>query len=162
MCAALPSSERIPLPRWPFFRLLVFDKLLQCCLSHARPGTRQESLTTACFWLSATGLVAVARCMRPARKSKRVSASTLGCRARDKRQLNESYQRTQKLGDPDDEVDDVAAWVTKSRTTAQEAKTAARAKAAAEARRRQEQEVRADFSGSLVCPVVVGVLLCDL
>ena len=85
-----------------------------------------------------------------------MEASTLCCRAREKRQLNETYQRTQKLGDPDNEVDDVAAWVTKSRITAEEAKAAARAKAAAEARRRQEQEVRANSSGFL-CPFVVGV-----
>ena len=54
----------------------------------------------------------------------------------------------------------MAAWVTKSRVTAEEAKTAARAKAAAEARRRQELEVRAYSLSFLFCPFVVDVLFC--
>jgi hypothetical protein len=74
-------------------------------------------------------------------------------RARERRKQQESLAATKKLGEPEDEIDDVMAWVQKSRglTEAQKAEGAARrkeeaarrrAKAAALEEEEDEEEVR--------------------
>ena len=62
------------------------------------------------------------------------------CRKREKRKMEESLKKVKTLGQADEDVDDLAKWVTKSRTREEEDKELARAEALA-AERRQAEEV---------------------
>ena len=66
--------------------------------------------------------------------------ATLSCsfRRREKRLLDESLRKVKTLGQADEDVDDLAKWVTKSRTTAEEEKELARLQAAAAALKAEE------------------------
>jgi hypothetical protein len=48
-----------------------------------------------------------------------------GCRARERRQQQEALDKQKKLGEGGDDVDDVLAWVSRSRVTEQQRKAAA-------------------------------------
>ena len=52
--------------------------------------------------------------------------------------LDESLRKVKTLGQADEDVDDLAKWVTKSRTTAEEEKELARLQAAAAALKAEE------------------------
>lgn len=60
------------------------------------------------------------------------------CRKREKRLLDESLRKVKTLGQADEDVDDLAKWVTKSRTVAEEEKELARLQVAAAALKAQE------------------------
>jgi len=63
------------------------------------------------------------------------------CRKREKRKMEESLRKVKTLGQADEDIDDLAKWVTKSRTKAEEEKELAREEALAAAERRQNEQV---------------------
>ncbi|DBA93483.1 TPA: hypothetical protein ACH3X3_013582 [Trebouxia sp. C0006] len=69
---------------------------------------------------------------------------------REKRKMEESLRKVKTLGQADEDIDDLAKWVTKSRTKAEEEKELAREEALAAAERRQnEQEEEEDEEAQL-------------
>lgn len=61
------------------------------------------------------------------------------CRKREKRKMEESLRKVKTLGQADEDVDDLAKWVTKSRTREEDDKELAREEALAAERRQAEQ-----------------------
>ncbi len=55
--------------------------------------------------------------------------------------MEESLRKVKTLGQADEDIDDLAKWVTKSRTKAEEEKELAREEALAAAERRQNEQV---------------------
>ena len=64
------------------------------------------------------------------------------CRKREKRKMEESLRKVKTLGQAEEDIDDLAKWVTKSRSRAEEEKELAREEALAAAARRQAEQVR--------------------
>jgi hypothetical protein len=75
------------------------------------------------------------------------------CRKREKRKMEESLRKVKTLGQADEDIDDLAKWVTKSRTKAEEEKELAREEALAAAERRQNEQVWATciYTAPYVC-----------
>lgn len=67
------------------------------------------------------------------------TAHLVCCRKREKRKMEESLRKVKTLGQADKEVDDLAKWVTKSRTREEEDKELAREEALNAQRRQAEQ-----------------------
>lgn len=80
------------------------------------------------------------------------------CRKREKRLLDESLRKVKTLGQADEDVDDLAKWVTKSRTVAEEEKELARLQVAAAALK--AQEVCMHLAQHLSCPFGCFPSLC--
>ena len=61
------------------------------------------------------------------------------CRKKEKRKLDESLRKVKTLGQADEDIDDLAKWVTTSRTRGEEEKELAREEALAAVRRQAEE-----------------------
>ena len=61
------------------------------------------------------------------------------CRKKEKRKLDESLRKVKTLGQADEDIDDLAKWVTSSRTRGEEEKELAREEALAAVRRQAEE-----------------------
>lgn len=68
-----------------------------------------------------------------------IDTLTLLCRQREKRLEDEKLRKVKTLGEAADDVDDVAAWINKSRALEEKAKADARAKALKAAQALEEQ-----------------------
>ena len=72
------------------------------------------------------------------------------CRQKERRLKEEELRKIKRLGAAADDVDDVSAWINKSRALEEKAKAEARAKALKAAQALEEQVAHPSLSGLLI------------
>ncbi len=75
--------------------------------------------------------------------------------------MEESLRKVKTLGQADEDIDDLAKWVTNSRTRAEEEKELAREEAMAAAARRQDEEASLHITVAICAEVYCILVIWD-